>query len=157
MNFDFDFPRFSNDFLPVDQRKPIIKAWIAGILKPIKVLIEEFNVFVNSKRDEVKYNGKTISLRHLLRRDFGDGIIIENQISTGIPYILGDSAYPFNPILGDSAYPFNPILDESGTANLNDVDFIIKVPAVLLADLDQIKGIVQKYAVAGMTFKIIEI
>jgi hypothetical protein len=157
MNFNFDFPNFARDFVPIDMRKPIIASWLKGILKPLKTMFEEFNSFVAIKRDEYKYTGKTISLRNLLTSRFGPGIIVENQTPNGVPYLLGDTGYPFNQMLGDTGYAFNPLLDESGTANLNDVDFIVKVPALLGADLDQIKGMVQKYKAAGMTFKIEEI
>jgi hypothetical protein len=157
MNFNFDFANFARDFVPIDMRKPIIASWLKGILKPLKTMFEEFNSFVAIKRDEYKYTGKTISLRNLLINNFGPGIIVENQQPSGVPYLLGDTAYPFNQLLGDTGYGLNPLLDESGTADLNDVDFIVKVPVVLAADLIQIKGLVQKYAVAGMTYTIEEI
>lgn len=157
MNFDFDVAKFSNSFMPIALRKTKFMALISAFLKPVKTLFSEFNSFVSEKRDEYKYNGRTISLRNLLINQFGAGIIIENQLTNGDPYLLSATGDAFNDQLAHSGNLLNPQVGISGSAVLDGVDFIVKVPAVLIANLDQVRGLVQKYKVAGITFSVIEI
>lgn len=156
MNFNFDFSKFTKDFLQIAIRKERVIDFLLSILKPVKTLFQEFNSFVAIKRDECKYNGRVISLRNRLVSMFGAGIEIELQEPGFEPYLLDSTGYAFNPMMGETGYALNPLLDESGTADLEGVDFLVKVPIALGADLNEVRGVTKKYAIPVL-FNVIEV
>lgn len=157
MNFSFNTDNFGKYWLPIALRKERVLAFVKVILRPFKVMHSEFSIFVNEKRNEYKYTGRTISLRNMLIDRFGAGIIVENQPSNGDPYLVNESGDALNWQLGASGSLLNPQVGASGSAVLDDVDFIVKVPAALGADLNEVRGLVNKYKVAGMTFNVVNI
>ena len=157
MNFNFNTDKFSKDWWLIALRKPKVLAWSKVLLRPLEIIISEFNAFVTLKRDEYKYTGRVISLRNLLISKFGVGIVVEPQSSNGNPFILTDSGDGLNWQIGSSGNLLNPVVGDSGSAVLDDVDFLVKVPAALGVDLNEVRGLVNKYKVAGITFNIVEI
>lgn len=157
MNFNFNTDKFSKDWWLIALRKPKILAWSKVLLRPLEIIVSEFSAFVTLKRDEYKYTGRVISLRNLLISKFGAGIVVEPQSSNGNPFILTDSGDGLNWQLGNSGNLLNPVVGDSGSAVLDDVDFLVKVPAALGVDLNEVRGLVNKYKVAGITFNIVEI
>lgn len=147
MNFSFNTDTFAKDWWLIALRKPKLLAWSKVVLKPMKTMVAEFNTFVTEKRDEYKYNGRVISLRNLLVSKFGAGITIELQEPKTNPYLLDETGYLFNHLLGDTGNTDNPLLDVSGSADVENADFIVKVPVGLGADLNEVRGLVKKYAI----------
>lgn len=150
--YKIDIPAFITDLLPSFRRNSaVLLAFLRAACAHILDLHDEFLSWGREKQREILWNAQTIKLRRLLRNRYAsEGIEIENlTIDTNGAFIGTDN---------DAALYIGMEADADlyiGTAySLEDVNFIVKVPASVSFDHTEMQAVINKYKTVGTKFLI---
>lgn len=127
------------------KRKPKRISWLYVLLYPIKLIHDEFVYMVSLFKDEMKWNAQRVLLQRALQLKFGAGIIVENQDASGwvtIGYVADNS---INPVATVCPNLDNLIGFVAGTADFAGVGFLVKVPSVIVFDLNAMRAFINLY------------
>lgn len=137
---------------------PITKAWLYSLIQPLIELYAIFSSYRIQALYTLSFTGQVIYLEKLLNDTFNNGgteIFIEDGILKIAPFLFNtaedaDPFYVFNTgeTSEDNLYIYNTA---EYTGNL---DFIVKVPAALVFDENQMKSLINKYKLAGKNYTI---
>jgi hypothetical protein len=143
-----------------DLRKPKNVAWVQNMLSPMQTVNDEFVSEIARLKDELSINSQTMVLEWALNNkwpDAGGGILIDNTPDHKPRYYVwaqaenqGFLGYVRSKDEGYPAIAFVYSRDEYAVEN----DFIVKVPAALDFDEDEMKAFINKYKLADKRYKI---
>lgn len=157
MNYNLNINKLIDDTLPSFLRGEKQSSWLRSLTKPIAQLRDQFLGYVSTTNEKLKWSGQTISMENLLTERYGDGITISNQNLTGKPFYIYNSADTRNPKVYEVGNTLNPVADTPGAFDLEAVDFIVTVPALIILsdeDKDEMKALVNEYKIYSKRFKI---
>ncbi len=156
MIYNLDYNILATRLLPTFLRKEVRLSFIASLLKPIKVLHQDFLTYRVKINRELSYTSQTVMFNKLLNDRFnngGTGIYIDNTDSV-LPsyydfYVVEGQESDYIYYISETSEPFYDfsILDYNG-----DYDFIVNVPASLVYDRKELVAVVRKYKLAGKRF-----
>ncbi len=154
-SYNFDLKKLIVWMLPSFYRKPKWVAWIYALLAKVRAIHTEFVAFIAIKKDEIKWNGQTIVLEQFLILKYGSGIYITSVTNEVFPFYV----YEVNNVLNPFVYPINnvlnPMANEVNSYNLDGVNFIVHVPAIITFNTDEMTALINKYRLFGTTFSIV--
>jgi hypothetical protein len=151
--------------LPSFLRNVKISAWIETFMSLIESLRLQFAAYRAKSLFLLDHNSQVIYLEHLLNKYFNpSGTIDDPDYKNGIyisDAIPGTETYLYNNSeQGDKIYLFNEAEIPPATYLYNSEEFkdrmgfVINVPSAFNANIEQIKGFVNRLKLAGKTFKI---
>ena len=161
--FNVDFNNIVELLLPPFLRKTKIIAWLKALVKPLIDLYTTFMAYRQSVIYLLSFTGQVIYLEKLLNDTYNNGtsgIIIVDGNTLDFPYLFNKSEgvvdiYLYN--LSENEDPFYLYnKSEFGT----QIDFIVKVPALLYSQLqlnnnqglNNMTALITKYKLAGKRF-----
>lgn len=162
------FDSIVNNNLRPDFKQPRVLAFIKSLLKPIYELSEIFNAYKISTLDLITHNGQIIYLEHRLNQLYNggnSGIIIVDTANISYVYIANKSE-GYEPIYIGNKADYAPDDSKVYIGNKAEYaaqfDFIVKVPALLFAQLqlnnnqgiNNMKSVINMYKIAGKRYKI---
>lgn len=154
--FDIDYNKFIVQLKPAKLRKKKVKAFAKVLVSPIVLLYNRFLSFRASTLYELNHNGQVCRLEGLLNDQFDNSprrIYIEDA-----PIIL--PLYIYRRAEAKPRYlrrrsEAMPKYIRRSTELSKGGSFIVKVPVSLVFDLSMMKALIDKYKLAGKTYKII--
>jgi len=179
----FDFNTFTIDLLPQELRKDKMIEFLTILSSEIQLMNDNLLSKHNKDVSEIKHNSQIILFEDILNRDidvFGVPIRIDDTDKLPVHYI---ACPPVTPVVILEEYTEGPIVVLYNPTNFflgNDgevvpsgykiwlardedysseesVDFIVKVDSIDYSNsqkLNAIKGIIEKYKLAGTTYKV---
>lgn len=160
--YSFNFNSLIQLLLPRVHRKPVMTAWLEVLLYPVKQLHDLFIALRDSLLYDARVTGQVNSLEWMLNDKFyNDGTLRSIYISdnTGLDndVLIYQSAeaepetYLFNTSESaeDDTYIF-----QTGEG-IGGEDFIVNVPDALVFDEEYMKSLINKFKIAGKTYKIV--
>ena len=161
--YSINFTTLIINLLPHFLRKDKMLAWLLVILKPVILVYGSFLDYRNAKLYEAQITGQVISLEKMLNDTFHD------EQSGAIPIYITDSQDQDEGVLLFNAaesetetWLFNQAeVTEPDTMIFNSGEgqsgygFIVYVDVALPFDRDLMVGMINKYKLAGTTYKII--
>lgn len=151
--YALDFDKLINWLLPRAKRKPVRIAWLYALMVRIRAIHTDFISTGTALSAQARVNSQCINLEAYLISRFGAGIIIEPQlISANDAYIGDNDEAGF--YIGDNDDALYYLSDADGSSIYNA---IVKVPAAIEYDEDELRAILDKYKVPGSNYLIQEI
>lgn len=163
MRYNFNITKSIKAMIPAFMRGQKQVDWLVSLTSPIVFMHNEFLKFIINTDKKLKWNGQSISIKHLLQDSFGGGIEVVNQNLTARPFYIYGAADTRNPKVFNSGNAINPVALEINEFDPDAVDFIVNVPAVLIPDEDEGEGestkeemiaLVKQYKLHSKRFKI---
>lgn len=147
------------DQLPISMRQPRHYNWLWALLKPFRWLYDQFVVFRGIIRDEISRNGQEISLEKILNDRYDPTLkriyIDDYQATTPVAIWLISELQPITALWLISEIPPGTALElktieEHGSLGI----FIVYIPIGLVFDLVILSGLINRYKLAGLQWKI---
>jgi len=146
--------------VPTHRRQPVRLWWLRRLAWPIGELWDDFAVWRDDVRFRINLTGQVRVLEGYLNKkyDTAEWRIRIVSFEDGLMWVgletEGDNYHPRFGILSEAG-PFVAIpLAGELRGSLGDVDFVVYIPAGI--DAATIHAEVERYRLAGMTFKIIQ-
>ena len=152
MIFRIDFDKWVLSMLPSLLRRKVMFALCRAAVAPIRSLYERFVAKREAHNYTLHHNGQVCYLRAALNDAFGTtgfNIVDYNDGNGEWLYAksedLGNHLHAIDETLGDNSNPV-PVLCDETLLNLPMNAFVVQVPAAIwAANLDKVKGIVERY------------
>jgi hypothetical protein len=141
LTHDIEFADMA-DKLPGNlHRRPVRKAWLFALWKPLQAIHAKFLSFSNAKLEEVKYNGQTFVLEQMLITKFGAGIYITNNLGSDDSSVIGDDT-DWDDGIGDNIDFVGGIGE---TYSPVAFDFTVNVPGSIIFVESEMRAWIGKY------------
>lgn len=151
VGYDIDFPKMVKSLLGALVRKPKRIAWLTACFKPLRTIHDAFITYSDEKVDEIKWNGQTVILEHLLIEKFGDGIyIVNNQLEVNGAFVGAGNDTGFYIGAGNDQSQYIDISYQSTGAS-----FTVYVPAAIVFIQSEMEALINKYKLHGTTYEIV--
>ena len=163
--FDSSLKYMAKLLLPPFLRTTKIMAWTEILTSSIESLRMQFAIYRINSLFLLSHNCQVIYLEHLLNEYFNpSGTSDDPNYQNGI-YISdatpGTDTYFYNNFeQGDQVFLFNKAEDQPATFLFNSEEFadrmgfIVNVPSSFNANIEEMKGLLNKLKLAGKTYKI---
>ena len=159
MLLNINFSKLLSDALPTMLRKPKILAWMESLLKPVKVLYQDYSGHVTQSRTRLAYNSQTIvfesSLNDLFDA-FARRIWIENnpEALEEIYLYNNDEAEPdvllYDSVEGESDLPLHASMEYAVP-----LGFVVHASAAISAQDKALRTFIEKIKFAHIRYEII--
>lgn len=150
-SYDIDLKKLVKQLLSTLKRKPTRIAWLAACFNGIKTIHESFVSYSTEKVEEIKWNGQTLTLEHLLIEKFGAGIYITNNILEVNGAFVGAGL--------DTSFHVGAKSDNSQfidiTYTIAGANFTVHVPAAIVFTQSEMEALINKYKLHGTTYEIV--
>ena len=157
--FNIDFYHITRIILPYFLRKPKQLAWLKSLIKATINVYNDFIAYRGGTIDKLAYNSQIIYLEKLLNDKYNEGkvgIYIDNIADNRYTYLYNKSEYMTPIYLYNKSENQTPIYIKNNIEYLNMYDFIVMIPLAVYdtVDLNELKGWVSFYKLAGKRFTI---
>lgn len=160
MRYAIQFVIYTLGLLPHFLRGDRVRSWVQALLKPLQEFNDDFAIYVNDTFYLVSFTGQVVYMEHILN-DLYDQPLRRIYIQNGS--LLGLPTYIYNVPEQRQPYIYNVPETNPNQVYLRNVseyqtsnDFIVFVPSSILTPAleIQIKGIVNRYKIAGKRYSI---
>ena len=154
--YDINFSRFVRWWTAYFLRKPLLLTLLGVLVYPVAQLHQVFLRFRTAKLYQLKITPQVCYLEMMLNDSFDNtarGIYIEDAIWHLPTYIYQEAELkPVYLAIESEAAPVY-VYTESEAGEFRD-DFVVKVPATVLFNIEEMKGKIDSYKLAGTHYKI---
>jgi hypothetical protein len=155
-----NIPNLVRQLLPTHRRQPVRLWWLRLLTGPLVGLWEAFMAWRSDVRYRINLTSQVRVLESYLNQKYDpeESRIRIVSFDDGLLWIgLESEGDNYHPRIGLESEPDNLVgipLENELRGSLGDVDFIVYIPAGVHPDL--IWAEIEKYRLAGMTYKIIQ-
>ncbi len=154
-----NFPNLVRQLLPAHRRQPVRLWWLRKLVSPLVKLYDDFAAWRTDVRFRINLTSQVRVLEGYLNQKYDPtGSIRIVVFDDGLLWvgleIEGDN---YHPRIGLESEPDSLVaipLENEIRNSLGDVDFVVYIPAEV--DIALILAEIEKYRLAGMTYKIIQ-
>lgn len=154
--FIIDYQRLVNWLVPGALRKPVTLAWLRVMMSQVVLLYQAFMRNRNANLYTLGITPQVCYLEKMLNDRFDNtarGIWIGDPQRSSALYLYRDDELKPEWLYTDAENkPLVAYSDEE--AGLRNVDFIVHLPAGLVANINEMKALLDMYKLAGKTYKI---
>ncbi len=145
--------------IPRKLRKSNFLYLMTSCYKPLNAIYEEFNLYFNTKKYELTFNGQVIYLKHILNNRFDETLrrieiedtVLINDIRLFNKSEENEITYIYN------TSEENPLYIYQNSEYLGESSFTVVLPDGLEYNLAEMKSIINAYKIAGKLYKIVEL
>lgn len=154
--YDIDFKKLVRWWTPVPLRKVFWLTLLGVLVYPVSQLHQLFLRYKKAKLYQLKITPQVCYLEMMLNDSFDNtdrGIYIEDAIWYLPTYIYQEAE--LKPVYISMESEAAPVIvyTESEAGEFRD-DFVVKVPATVLFNIEEMKGKIDSYKLAGTHYKI---
>ena len=160
MNPKINFNNLVRQHVPPHRRQPVRLWWLCRLVSPLAGLYTDFIVWRDEVRFRINLTGQVRVLEGYLnlKYDPANNRIRIVSFDDGLLWVgletEGDNYHPRIGLTTESGYLVGIPLENELRGSLGDVDFLVYIPAEVHPDT--IWAEIEKYRLAGMTYKIIQ-
>lgn len=155
--YNISFKDIVNKLLPLALRKERVKAFLYALIKPLKDVNSTFSGFKDGIDYELRFNGQTIYLEHILNDKYDSilkRIYIEDTSAIDYTYLFNEVEAREKFYLRNLSEATPPIYLENITEQVNQTHFKVKVPSTITFSTPEMEALVDKYRKAGTNYTI---
>jgi hypothetical protein len=158
LRYRVDLETLVVDNLPPRKRKPVWKAYLLALLKPVAECYSTFTAFVATTRRELAYNGQTLNFQRALNDLFDPVLarirIINSDASFNAVYINFVAEQEDDKYIKFASEPPPHLMIYSGAEYANQVGFIVRCPASLRPKEAALRAKISQYKLALVNYRI---
>lgn len=170
--FTVDFEKIGVHLLPSFLRKPKMLAWFRILLRPMQIVNNSLQQYVEKKRKEIHWNGQSIVLERALNITFNPGVDYDDALSSGNMsgcILIDNTSFLFKRIYryyqsekqGDGGFTYYQSEGQGDkgffyfqSEQSSVYHFVIKIPSGLIYNADEVSRFVNNFKIAGKKFTI---
>lgn len=154
-SFQVDFKKLAILLLPTMLRKPVLGSLVQLVISPVSSIHTRFLSYRKDNLYRLQHNGQVCYLQAALNDKFDPidkRIVITDAdvVEVGFIYWREEERLEGVPMRLDGAY----IVSSRGYSGVDGFDFIVKVPAEIMNNEQQIRALVNVFKLAGKQFDI---
>jgi hypothetical protein len=157
-SFNFDIDEYIRRLTPPLLRRPLHRAWLKALFAPLKDVNDQLLTEVDNALYLSRITGQTISLQGYLNDQFDNNLrriqIIHLEQSDNYDYFDAEGQTPDYDYYDSESQPDEYMYFDGEQTSAFSEDFKVIVPLSLQPIDSQLRGSINKYKVAGVTYEI---